>query len=539
MAARRISIDLEQSLYRRFRARVEHLSSSLGDVLTEIVGDWLGAWGEDYAVHLVASGESLQSISECYYNNPDLYLTIAHFNNIPYPMLLQAGTELMIPEPHSQPQGLAPAIPLPMGVPKVTVSADIDASTHRRFKARAAFEGTTMTEWLYALVSRWVGSWPERTFAYTVRAGDSLSALALRFYEDAARYWTIAHFNGIANPSLLRAGQRLLIPDPVTLGPLPAGESPFIFGIHDRGGEHLMAEMGKKGWILATEEIGRNPHDLSGGYYRDLETSGYGVLVRLNHSYHRGSDFPGTLPEVGDNDEEYREFAVRCGNFVEHSYGCHIWIIANEMNHPYEWPGGPEGQAILPSSYADCFRQCRSEIHARAGHADDQVVVGAVAPWNDSLKYPDNERGDWIRYLADLLVLLEGDCDGIALHTYTHGADPRLISAQNCMDAPFEDRYYHFRTYRQFLECIPASMRGLPVYITETNQGDPWAQANTRWAQTAYAEIDRWNQDPTHQSIRSLILYRWSRDDDWSFCDLMPVQDDFRAAMSHDYRWWR
>ena len=33
------------------------------------------------------------------------------------------------------------------------------------------------------------------------------------------------------------------------------GESPYLFGIHESGGEHHMAEKGKKGWILFTEGI--------------------------------------------------------------------------------------------------------------------------------------------------------------------------------------------------------------------------------------------------------------------------------------------
>ena len=36
-------------------------------------------------------------------------------------------------------------------------------------------------------------------------------------------------------------------------------ESPYLFGLHDPGGERHMAEKGRKGWILFTESIGRNP----------------------------------------------------------------------------------------------------------------------------------------------------------------------------------------------------------------------------------------------------------------------------------------
>jgi hypothetical protein len=91
------------------------------------------------------------------------------------------------------------------------------------------------------------------------------------------------------------------------------------------------------------------------------------------------------------------------------------------------------------------------------------------------------------------------------------------------------------------MDAIPASMRGLPVYITETNnQGTrPWSRTNTRWVEAAYEEINTWNEDLTHQKIRCLILYRWSKDDQWSFQDVPAVRDDFLAAMDHDYRWWK
>ncbi|WP_308259384.1 LysM peptidoglycan-binding domain-containing protein [Pseudonocardia sp. H11422] len=47
---------------------------------------------------------------------------------------------------------------------------------------------------------------------YVVEPGDSLSAIALRFYGDAGRYRQIAEANGIADPDLIRVGQQLTIP---------------------------------------------------------------------------------------------------------------------------------------------------------------------------------------------------------------------------------------------------------------------------------------------------------------------------------------
>jgi S-formylglutathione hydrolase FrmB/LysM repeat protein len=48
---------------------------------------------------------------------------------------------------------------------------------------------------------------------YTVAAGDTLSALALRFYGDAELYPLIATASGITNPSDIDVGQQLIIPD--------------------------------------------------------------------------------------------------------------------------------------------------------------------------------------------------------------------------------------------------------------------------------------------------------------------------------------
>ena len=47
---------------------------------------------------------------------------------------------------------------------------------------------------------------------HTAVAGETLSALALRFYGDAELYRLIATASGIANPNALGVGQRLILP---------------------------------------------------------------------------------------------------------------------------------------------------------------------------------------------------------------------------------------------------------------------------------------------------------------------------------------
>src|SRR5882724_6873703 len=48
---------------------------------------------------------------------------------------------------------------------------------------------------------------------HTVVAGETLSALALRFYGDAALYRLIATASAIADPDAIDVGQRLIFPD--------------------------------------------------------------------------------------------------------------------------------------------------------------------------------------------------------------------------------------------------------------------------------------------------------------------------------------
>lgn len=313
--------------------------------------------------------------------------------------------------------------------------------------------------------------------------------------------------------------------------PRPLFDSPYIFGLHDPGGEWIMAQVGRRGWILFTEAVGSDPNDRSGVDYRPYSEQDFGVIVRINNGY----GAVGTIPTP----EHYASFARRVANFVAASPGCHIWIIGNETNHPQEWPVDHRGpRPILPEEYVRCFRLCREAIRGLPGHGDDLVIVAAVAPWNAQLTYPANPTGDWILYFRHILEGLGADgLDGIALHTYTHGPDPVLITDRSTMNPPFQNRFFNFQAYRNFMEAIPAAMRNLPVFITESNQDAPWLDDNNGWVQAAYAEIDRWNRQPGAQQIRCLLLYRWQPYDQWRIEGKNGVIADFRAALANDYRW--
>ncbi len=409
----------------------------------------------------------------------------------------------------------------------------LDEHLARRLAARAADVGKNPVAIIKQEVTAWLGSWGLRITEHVVRPGETLAILAQRYYRDPSKHTVIAAFNGLSELARLRVGQTLLLPEIIPDDPLPKGSSPFIFGMHDRGGEHYMTWAGRKGWVLVTEELGAGRTDWSSRNYDDLAEQGFGVMVRLNHGYGPA----GTLPRS----ERYADFAVRCGNFVERSSGCRIWIIANEPNLAVERPGGPaNGEVITPAKYAQAFAQCRQEIKRRPGHNDDQVVTAAVGPWNIETNYPANPSGDWVIYLRDMLTALKGGLDGIALHTYGRDANPAAIVSEERMDAPFSHRRKMFRSYVDLMEAIPISLRHLPVYMTEVDQNDEWVNVNRGWIQEAYAEINRWNGDPTRQKIRCMLLYRWEKhfNDKWWIQGKSDVINDWRAALQNDYRWY-
>lgn len=303
----------------------------------------------------------------------------------------------------------------------------------------------------------------------------------------------------------------------------------YIFGLHEPGGEWLMEEKGKKGWILFTERVFHDPNDQHGADYSQWENKGFGIISRINHDYFPG----GTLPPP----QHYDAFAQRVRNFVRNSRGGHIWVIGNEMNHVQE---RPEGQMITPQLYAQCYKKCRDQIHGLPGHENDQVAVGSVAPWNNTTAYPGNEAGDWVKYFVDILraiAALGCPVDAITHHAYTHGRDPNLVFSEQRMDPPFQNRRYHFRCYRDFMEATPSEFRNAPVYITEADEDEEWENANRGWVQNAYKEINDWNSVPNNQQIRALILYRWPRFDKWYIDGKGGVHDDFRAAMNNAYTW--
>ena len=301
----------------------------------------------------------------------------------------------------------------------------------------------------------------------------------------------------------------------------------YIHGLHEPGGEHLMAT--HPGFILFTHELGRDPGNHNGFDYTPWTSQGFQVIARLNHGYGAAGTIP--LPAY------YADFAQRVENFVANSAGCFRWIIGNEPNHSQERPTDEldRRQPITPMMYAECFNMAGSSILSIAGHRDDIVIPAPVAVWNVETTYPENPSGDWLKYFTDQLnYCAEAVVGGIALHTYTHGSDPMLITSEQMVDPPYQDRRYHFRAYQDFMAVIPEWYNNRPVYITETNQNGPWLDVDNGWIQGAMAEIDGWNQ-MRFQTIEACICYRWPRYDQWYMDGLGGVMQGFQEAANLGY----
>lgn len=148
--------------------------------------------------HTVVPGETLSALALRFYGDQDLYRLIATAAGIPDPNTLSVGQRLVFPD--------------------YTRYAAVAGDTLSALATR--FYGDAQLDWLIAGAS----GIPESSALgvgqrlvipeiarYRMAAGDTLSALASRFYGDASFYPLIASVNGIADPAVINVGQVLVI----------------------------------------------------------------------------------------------------------------------------------------------------------------------------------------------------------------------------------------------------------------------------------------------------------------------------------------
>jgi S-formylglutathione hydrolase FrmB/phage tail protein X len=148
--------------------------------------------------HTVVAGETLSALALRFYGDAELYRLIATASGIANPNVINVGQRLLMPD-----------------FSRYTV---VGGDTLSGLASR--FYGDADLDWLIAGASGIAESSalnagqrliiPDIT-KYTVVAGDTLSALAVRFYGDAALYPLIAKVNGIADPAVINVGHELVI----------------------------------------------------------------------------------------------------------------------------------------------------------------------------------------------------------------------------------------------------------------------------------------------------------------------------------------
>lgn len=317
------------------------------------------------------------------------------------------------------------------------------------------------------------------------------------------------------------------------------------------------------GWVIFQRSVAGSPNRYRGDDFRPYSDRGVGVICCLEWDPGQG----GTVPTP----EYLTLFARRCREYVEASQGCHVWVIGDEMNAAAKWPlaavrtdtlqpeGGPfqvlepryrrdrysvllqadaaavqEGHfPITPVHYVACFRLIREAIKNAPGHAQDLVLIGAVAPWNADAQEAANPSGDWIHYFRAILDGLEpGACEGIALHTATAGPDPDLILTEDRLPFPFGGRRAGFRGFLDFIEAIPERHQALPVFVTEASQLQPWRNANEGWVMGACEQVLAYNRTYAHSPIRCLGFYQWEANSPWAIKNHALLIEDLKGALT-------
>jgi len=173
-------------------------------------------------VHIVRWGENLTRISLQY--GVDLY-DIANANRLADPNRIYVGQRLVIPLPP------APAPPLSGNTIQYTVQAgDTLSSLAVRYRSTipAIVEANKLVNPHYVYVGQVLviptqdASIPTAGAYYTVRAGDTLAAVAYRY---GVSLWWIVQANNLSNPALIYVGQVLFIPGAIEVATAPTATS--------------------------------------------------------------------------------------------------------------------------------------------------------------------------------------------------------------------------------------------------------------------------------------------------------------------------
>ncbi len=244
-------------------------------------------------LHVVQPGETLSSIAARYGTTPQ---AIAQANGLRNPNLIYVGQRLSIPGGGGSTAGTGSTYTVRPGD---TLSA-IAARHGTTVRALVAANGLANPNILYAgqrLIlpggsgSSGGGGQAGGGTLYTVQRGDTLAAIAYRY---GTTVWAIANANGLANPNTIYPGQRLRIP--AGSGPAPAAG----------GGKRIVVDLSEQRmyvyengqllwkWVVST---GRPGQETAVGHYKVLNKlpNAYASTWSLQMPYWLGIYWAGSL----------------------------------------------------------------------------------------------------------------------------------------------------------------------------------------------------------------------------------------------------
>src|ERR1700752_2423439 len=148
--------------------------------------------------HTVVAGETLSALALRFYGDAELYRLIATASGIADPNVIDVGQRLIMPD----------------FTRYTVVAGDTLSGLAQRFYGDAQLDRRIPTA--SGIAESAVINAGQRLIIpditrYTVAAGDTLAALAVRFYGDAAFFPLIATVNGIADPNVSTVGQVVVI----------------------------------------------------------------------------------------------------------------------------------------------------------------------------------------------------------------------------------------------------------------------------------------------------------------------------------------
>lgn len=230
-------------------------------------------------------------------------------------------------------------------------------------------------------------------------------------------------------------------------------------------------------------------------------------------------------------------------DLVARASAVHTWVIGNEMNTDLE-ARGFAGGCIAPRWYAEVFRAARQRIRAVAGHGNDAVFVGGVAPGPSD--YVGDARVEGCptgtrplrrgvatparylgakEYLQGLLYALQpAEADGVALHAYggwprtsDNGGTPALtLFEEGVADA--RDPTFGYRSAARWIDLLGWSRT--PLLITEMSvhtHADHSDRADTAaFIRAAYTRLDTWNRASGNHAVVGAAWFTFDNPRDFS-----------------------